>query len=179
MINQAVKRIVLYPMVPIITFIFNIISNLLFFTTKENHFEFQMLANVGTGSQGLLNALAFCFDPAMRKIWREIFYNILKINYDNKDVNNDNDKDKDNDNDDDDDKGRQSIISNTTGNISKVKYEIKTLNQSNTTTTLYCDDNLDNNFVLSVQIEGIEEIEGKEGKEGMEETDDNNIISLL
>ncbi|GBB97025.1 hypothetical protein RclHR1_00290023 [Rhizophagus clarus] len=73
MINQAVKRIVLYPIVPIVTFLFNINATLVFFIAKHNIFVFQMLANAGTSSQGMLNALAFCFDPAMKKVWNECF----------------------------------------------------------------------------------------------------------
>jgi hypothetical protein len=80
-INQAVKRIILYPIVPILTFLFNIVSNFLFFTTKRNSIIFQMLANVGTSSQGLLNSLVFCLDPAMRKLWKEMFVK-FKINND-------------------------------------------------------------------------------------------------
>src|SRR2546423_3694251 len=87
--NQAVKRIILYPIVPVLTFLFNIISNFLFFTTKKNQITFQMLANVGTSSQGLLNALVFCLDPAMKKIWNVIFKK-FKIHYDNGQMNDDN-----------------------------------------------------------------------------------------
>src|SRR3954454_17801226 len=77
--NQAVKRIMLYPIVPVLTFLFNILSNFLFYSTKKNHIAFQMLANVGTSSQGILNSLVFCLDPATKKIWNVLFKK-LKIN---------------------------------------------------------------------------------------------------
>jgi hypothetical protein len=73
MINRAVKRIVLYPVVPVVTFAFNIISGLLFFSSDNNRFYISMLSNIGLGLQGFLNAIAFSFDPAMKKVWSEIF----------------------------------------------------------------------------------------------------------
>jgi hypothetical protein len=75
MVNRAVKRIVLYPVVPVITFLFNISAGLLFFTSSYNRFFVQMLSNVGLGLQGFLNAVAFSFDPAMKTIWSEVFGN--------------------------------------------------------------------------------------------------------
>src|SRR5581483_2420710 len=79
MINQAVKRIVLYPLVPVISFTFNISAGFVFYITQQNFFEASMLSNIGTSSQGLFNAIMFCFDPAMRKVWDEVHENLPKM----------------------------------------------------------------------------------------------------
>ncbi|CAB4487442.1 hypothetical protein RhiirA1_496295 [Rhizophagus irregularis] len=154
MVNRAVKRIVVYPIVPIITFLFNIASNLLFFSTKQNHFTFQMLANIGTSSQGIFNALAFCFDPAMKKIWInglnrvKLFLNnndekkidIKKNNNNDDESNNNNDDDSNNNSNDDDEKKTQTVtavntsFTNTTivsDNDDDINYDINNENNNN------------------------------------------------
>ncbi|CAI2181082.1 16047_t:CDS:2 [Funneliformis geosporum] len=79
LINRAVQRIVLYPIIPIICFSFNIIATLVFYIRQENYFPVQMASNVGTSSQGTLNALVFCFDPIMKHVWTEIAEKWFKV----------------------------------------------------------------------------------------------------
>jgi len=79
LINRAVKRIVVYPIIPIICFVFNITATLVFYFKQENYFPIQIASNVGTSSQGFLNALVFCFDPVMRHIWIELAKKWIKV----------------------------------------------------------------------------------------------------
>jgi hypothetical protein len=140
MINQAVKRIVIYPIVPIITFLFNVISTLIFFSAKQNIFTFQMLANAGTSSQGIFNALAFCFDPAMKKIWKENFKLFLNNNDDKKII-------IKNDNNGDDEK---KINSNQTGTILNTNFTNASIIED---VNNYNDDNENNNNNEDVHVD--------------------------
>ncbi|CAG8616254.1 5619_t:CDS:2 [Funneliformis mosseae] len=80
LINRAVQRIVLYPTIPIICFSFNIIATLILYVRQDNYFLVQMASNVGTSSQGTLNAVVFCFDPIMKHVWTELAEKWVKVN---------------------------------------------------------------------------------------------------
>ncbi|KAI0233133.1 hypothetical protein L0F63_003767 [Massospora cicadina] len=65
-VRLIIFRVALYPVVPILTMSANFIATLLVAATGEGNYYFSVIAMVALSSQGLLNALIFCFDPVVR-----------------------------------------------------------------------------------------------------------------
>ncbi|ORX63889.1 Serpin-domain-containing protein [Basidiobolus meristosporus CBS 931.73] len=70
MVNMAVRRIVLYPIVPILTHTSKIVFLSSEFFGIEYPFPLRIIGLSATSSQGILNAAVFLFDPAIYVIWK-------------------------------------------------------------------------------------------------------------
>ncbi|KAK9767655.1 hypothetical protein K7432_002379 [Basidiobolus ranarum] len=66
--NKAMRRIILYPMVPIFTQTFNCLCEFYTFIHRELYFSLYLLSAVLPACVGLLNAVVFIFDPAVREL---------------------------------------------------------------------------------------------------------------
>jgi hypothetical protein len=66
-LGLLLRRIVLYPVVPIVTQSFNIVATMLLYTQATQPYAVLLLSYIGTSIQGLLNFLAFSMDPSVIK----------------------------------------------------------------------------------------------------------------
>ncbi|ORY06476.1 hypothetical protein K493DRAFT_296005 [Basidiobolus meristosporus CBS 931.73] len=70
--NKVVRRVILYPIIPILTQSFNLISELDIYLNKRINYTFLLLSFIGTSSQGILNAIVFLVDPAIQNAWPDL-----------------------------------------------------------------------------------------------------------
>ncbi|KAK9763551.1 hypothetical protein K7432_009662 [Basidiobolus ranarum] len=68
--SKAMRRIILYPVVPIVTQTFNCLCEFYTFVHRELYFSLYLLSAVLPACVGLLNAVVFIFDPAVRELLR-------------------------------------------------------------------------------------------------------------
>ncbi|ORX91045.1 hypothetical protein K493DRAFT_304398 [Basidiobolus meristosporus CBS 931.73] len=66
--NKAMRRIILYPVVLIVTQTFNCLCEFYTFIHGELYFSLYLLSAVLPACAGLLNAVVFIFDPAVREL---------------------------------------------------------------------------------------------------------------
>ncbi|ORX82311.1 hypothetical protein K493DRAFT_388750 [Basidiobolus meristosporus CBS 931.73] len=71
-INNVVARIILYPVIPILTQSFNFITEVVTFFSRRLVFPLYFLSSFGPASIGFLNFLVFLFDPAFRRLIKEL-----------------------------------------------------------------------------------------------------------
>ncbi|ORX93647.1 hypothetical protein K493DRAFT_302536 [Basidiobolus meristosporus CBS 931.73] len=67
---RAMRRIVLYPLVPVLTQTFNCLCEFDTFVNRRLNFTLYFLSAVGPATVGLLNAIVFLFDPAVRQLFK-------------------------------------------------------------------------------------------------------------
>ncbi|ORX79432.1 hypothetical protein K493DRAFT_308537 [Basidiobolus meristosporus CBS 931.73] len=70
LINLAVRRIVLYPMVPILTHGLKIAYMTTQYTGREFPYFMRIVGLGLLSSQGVFNSIVFLFDPALQSTWR-------------------------------------------------------------------------------------------------------------
>ncbi|ORX84306.1 hypothetical protein K493DRAFT_360740 [Basidiobolus meristosporus CBS 931.73] len=70
--NKVVRRVILYPIIPVLTQSFNLISELDIYWNQRVNYTFLLLSFIGTSSQGILNAAIFFVDPAVQNAWAEL-----------------------------------------------------------------------------------------------------------
>ncbi|ORX97522.1 hypothetical protein K493DRAFT_314042 [Basidiobolus meristosporus CBS 931.73] len=70
--SRAVRRIALYPLIPIVTQTFNFVSEFDTFVSRDMNSTLYVLSAVTPVCMGLLNAVVFMFDPAFQLFWREL-----------------------------------------------------------------------------------------------------------
>ncbi|KAK9719226.1 hypothetical protein K7432_004947 [Basidiobolus ranarum] len=70
MVNMAVRRIVLYPIVPILTHTSKIAYLTFEFFRMEYPFPLRVIGLSAVSSQGILNSFVFLFDPALYVLWK-------------------------------------------------------------------------------------------------------------
>ncbi|KAK9764030.1 hypothetical protein K7432_008819 [Basidiobolus ranarum] len=68
--HRAMRRIILYPIVPIITQTFNCVCEFDTFVNRRLNFTLYFLSAVGPAMVGLLNAIVFLFDPAVHQLFK-------------------------------------------------------------------------------------------------------------
>ncbi|KAI9229201.1 MAG: hypothetical protein DHS80DRAFT_22571 [Piptocephalis tieghemiana] len=69
-LNRIVTRLVMYPVVLIIAQVLNVAVEMSTFGSGSYNFPLYLASFIATSSQGLLNALVFLVDPAVRTCWR-------------------------------------------------------------------------------------------------------------
>lgn len=70
---RIIRRILIYPSIPLFTQLLTIAVAMDLYVNRRNHFILILLSFVTTSMQGLLNSLAFMFDPSITsalKAWR-------------------------------------------------------------------------------------------------------------
>jgi phosphotransferase system glucose/maltose/N-acetylglucosamine-specific IIC component len=65
------RRIVLYPMVPIITQLLNIIYTMYVYISGLNDYPLLLASFIATGLHGILNAIVFVTDPSIVQAFRK------------------------------------------------------------------------------------------------------------
>ncbi|ORX89796.1 hypothetical protein K493DRAFT_305482 [Basidiobolus meristosporus CBS 931.73] len=69
-VHRAVKRIIGYPMVPILTYTFTIVKTLYSFTPAKHNYTIDFIMTLTSSSPGVFNFLAFLMDPILYKMYR-------------------------------------------------------------------------------------------------------------
>jgi hypothetical protein len=70
--SRVVVRIVRYPMIPIFTQVWNMANDLTLYTTKRTFFWLLLMCYIATALQGVLNFLAFSYDPSIQQALDEL-----------------------------------------------------------------------------------------------------------
>ncbi|KAK9712282.1 hypothetical protein K7432_007239 [Basidiobolus ranarum] len=78
--NKVVRRVILYPVIPVLSQTFNLISELDIYWNKRVDYTYLLLSFIGTSSQGILNAMLFFIDPAIQNAWSELKDDLI-LNY--------------------------------------------------------------------------------------------------
>jgi hypothetical protein len=74
-LTRVVRRVVWYPLVPVITQTPNVGVAIAMYASQQVPFWLLLLSYVGTSMQGVLHFVAFCFDPAVQDAvskWRHV-----------------------------------------------------------------------------------------------------------
>jgi len=79
-LTAIVRRVILYPIVPILTQMGNIVVAVILQFYGSVSYEILFVSYVGTSVQGLLHFVAFCFDPTIHDAVRAEFYSSSSSN---------------------------------------------------------------------------------------------------
>ncbi|RKP26462.1 hypothetical protein SYNPS1DRAFT_21784 [Syncephalis pseudoplumigaleata] len=80
-ISRVVARVVLYPVIPILTQSLNVAVEMDVFVSQHTSFPLIAASFVATSCQGLLNALVFLLDPTVRTGWYHVRLELIKRYY--------------------------------------------------------------------------------------------------
>jgi hypothetical protein len=80
-IHRIVCRVLLYPMVPILTLSMSFISTLYFYINKDVSKVLWFLGMLTLSSRGIITGLVFCFDPVVCNAWKSTKITLVKSYY--------------------------------------------------------------------------------------------------
>ncbi|KAI8058608.1 hypothetical protein BDF22DRAFT_740023 [Syncephalis plumigaleata] len=80
-ISRVVARVILYPVIPIITQSLNVAVEMDSFVSQHTSFPLIAASFVATSCQGLLNSLVFLLDPTVRTGWYHVRLELIKRYY--------------------------------------------------------------------------------------------------